>query len=101
MSILRREIHPVVRVLDEKQGVVEYVASTESLDSYNEIIRADGWLFDDFQRTRRSWTRHDYSSIEKCLGRVVDFEVKGKRLVETVKWAIDVPANLLAQKGFE
>ena len=100
MKTLRRTLHPQTRVLDEKQGLVEYVASNERLDSYNEIIRADGWRFDDFQKNSPFVDSHNYSSIDCLLGKVIDFKVSGKRLVETVKWAIDVPENLLAQKGF-
>jgi hypothetical protein len=101
MKILRREIHPHVRVLDEKAGLVEYVASDETLDSYREIIRADCWKFDDFQKNSPFVDSHNYGSIDFLLGRVVDFAVRKKELVETVKWAIDVPTNLLAQKGFQ
>ena len=56
-NMIRRTIHPEVRLLDEKQGLVEYVASTETLDSYSEIIRADGWKFDDFRRMHPLLTR--------------------------------------------
>jgi len=97
---LRRTIHPEIRVLDAAQGLVEYIASDETLDTHQEVIRADGWRFDDFARNAPFVDSHDYSSIEKCLGRVVDFQVSERRLVETVKWAIDVPQNFLAQKGF-
>jgi len=100
MKTLRREIHPQIKVLDEAQGIVEYIASNETMDSYSECIRADGWLFDDFQKNAPFVDSHDYSSIDNCLGRVVDFAVRKKQLIETVKWAIDVPTNLSALKGF-
>jgi hypothetical protein len=44
---------------------------------------------------------HNYESIDCLLGKVVDYSVQGKNLVETVQWAIDVPSNDLAQKGFQ
>jgi HK97 family phage major capsid protein len=100
MSVLRRQIHPEIRVLDRKEGLVEYVASDETLDSYNEIIRADGWRFDHFSKNAPFVDSHNYGSIDCCIGKVVGFEVRNKQLVETVKWAIDVPDNALAQKGF-
>ncbi|HEV2331197.1 MAG TPA: phage major capsid protein [Verrucomicrobiae bacterium] len=99
--MLRREIHPVVRVLDEKQGLVQYVASDESLDSYREIIKADGWRFDNFEKNAPVVDSHDYSSLGSLLGSVVDFGLKGRQLLETIKWAIDVPENALAQLGFK
>lgn len=90
-----------VNVIDAAKGVVEYVASDESLDSYREIVRADGWRFDYFAKNAPFVNSHDYSSIESLVGKVVDFNVKGKRLVETVQWAIDVPENRLALYGWQ
>ena len=96
---LRRTIHPVVKVLDAKQGLVEYVASDESIDSYREVIRASGWRFTNFAKNAPFVDSHDYSSIEKLLGKVVDFEIVGKSLVETVQWAKDA-GNKLADIGW-
>ncbi len=98
--MIRRTIHPETRILSSREGTVEYVASDETVDSYREIIRADGWRFDDFERNAPFVDSHNYESIEHVLGRVIDFRVQGRRLVETVKWAIDVPENNLARKGF-
>lgn len=100
MNTLRREIHPQIKVLDAMQGIVEYIASNETIDSYREIIRADGWKFNRFQKNAPFVDSHNYESIDCLLGRVLDYSVQGKNLVETVKWAIDVPQNTLAQKGF-
>ena len=100
IKLLRREIHPEVRMIDEKQGIVEYIASNETMDSYNEIIRADGWRFDDFQKNAPFVDSHNYESIGCVLGKVLDFQVRKKQLVETVKWAIDVGENLMAHWGF-
>ncbi len=97
---LIRTIHPEIRVIDDKQGLVEYIASDESLDTYLEVIRAGGWRFTHFTKNAPFVDSHDYSTIDKLVGKVVDFAVKTKRLVETVQWAIDVPGNLLAQRGF-
>ena len=100
-KMLRREIHPVVKVLDEKQGLVEYVASDESIDSYGEIVRASGADFSRFKKNAPFVDSHDYSTIGRCLGKVVDFAVKNNTVVETVQWAIDVGENLMAHWGFK
>jgi hypothetical protein len=99
--VLRRTIHPEVRVMDSNSGLVEYIASDESIDSYNEVIKADGWRFDRFKKNAPFVDSHDYSSIEKQVGKVVDFRVRGSRLVETVQWAKDIPENRLAQIGWK
>ena len=92
-----------IRVLSKTDGLVEYIASDETIDSYREIVRADGWRFDLFKKNSPFVDTHDYSTIGKLLGNVVDWRVdKQKRqLVETVKWAKDVEKNTLAQLGWE
>jgi hypothetical protein len=102
MSTLTRTIAPKIRVLDEARGLVEYIASDETLDSYREIIRADGWKFDErFKSNPVFVDSHSYWGIRDVLGRVVDWRVEGGKLVEVVQWAIDVEENGLARLGFQ
>ena len=100
MNILRREIHPQIKVLDAKAGIVEYVASDESLDSYGEIVCASGARFARFEKNAPFVDSHNYESIDCLLGKVVGCAVQDRQVVETVQWAIDVPQNFLAQKGY-
>lgn len=100
MNALRRTIHPQIRVIDEKRGLAEYIASDETLDSYREVIKASGWKFDRFQKNAPFVDSHNYESIDRLLGSVMDFTVKGKQLVETVQWAVEVEGNRLAQIGW-
>lgn len=97
---LRRTLHPETRVLN-KTGLVEYVASDETVDSYREIIKANGWRFTHFAKNAPFVDSHDYYGIDKLLGRVTEFRVDGDKLVERVQWAIDVPENQLAQLGWK
>src|SRR3954468_16810044 len=99
MTPLHRTLTPEVRIIDAKQGLVDYVASDQTLDSYNEIIVASGWKFSRFAKNSPFVDSHDYYCIDKLLGKVVDFRVDGKKLIEQVQWAIDVPENALAQLG--
>jgi hypothetical protein len=80
--------------------MVEYIASDESIDSYGEIISAKGWRFNRFVKNSPFVDSHNYKSIDCLLGKVIDYQVKDNQLVETVQWAIDVPQNFLASKGF-
>lgn len=102
MNPQRRTIHPEIRILDLKKGLVEYVASDETLDSYREIIRADGWRFNHFQKNAPFVDSHDYGSVDRLLGKVVSFEVQKKKLVEVVQWAVDagLPEDHLANIGW-
>jgi hypothetical protein len=101
MNKLIRTIHPEIKVIDAKTGLVEYVASDESIDSYREVIRADGWRFNRFAKNAPFVDSHDYCTLEKLLGKVVDMQIVGGKLVETVQWAIDVAENKLAQLGWK
>lgn len=100
-AFLRRTIHPVTKILDAAKGIVEYVASDETLDSYHEIIRADGWRFTNFKKNAPFVDSHDYSTIKNLVGEVLDFKVAGGQLVETVRWAKDVAGNTLAKLGWD
>jgi hypothetical protein len=98
----RCQLHPrQIKVIDAAKGTVEYIASDESIDSCQEVIAASGWQFNRFQKNAPFVDSHNYSSIDCLLGSVVDYRVENQQLVETVQWAIDVPTNFLAIKGFQ
>lgn len=98
----RCQLHPKhIKVIDAAKGTVEYVASDESIDSYAEVISASGWQFNRFQKNAPFVDSHNYQSIDCLLGQVIDYRVDNKQLIETVQWAIDVPTNFLAIKGFQ
>ena len=98
---LHRSLSCETRILSEADGLVEYIASDESLDSYSEIISAKGWRFSRFQKNAPFVDSHDYWSIDKLLGRVTAARVEGRALVETVQWAKDVEENALARLGWK
>lgn len=100
LTFRRREIPVRTKILDEAKGLVEYVASDESIDSYREVVRADGWRFTRFRKNAPFVDSHRYDSIDRLLGKVVDFRVEKRRLIETVQWAIDVPGNERAKIGW-
>jgi len=96
MKAIRRTIHPEVRIVDEKRFIAEFVASTETIDSYNEVIRADGWLFSRVQKNFPLVNSHDYSDIRNTLGKIIDYSVKGGKLMNTAQYACEVQENQLA-----
>lgn len=97
---LTRTLHPQVRVVNSAKGIVDYVASDETLDSWREVIRADGWRFTHFQKNAPFVDSHNYDSIDKQVGRVLEFHVERRQLIERVQWAVDVPENKLAAIGW-
>lgn len=90
-----------VRVVSEKDGTVDYVASDATLDAYAEIVDPRGWKFTHFSKNAPFVDSHDYWSIDKLLGKVLTFEVKDGKLLERVQWAKDIQENKLAQLGWK
>lgn len=97
---VRREITVEAKVLDAAQGLVRFVASDETLDCYNEIVRATGWRFTHFAKNAPFVNSHDYSDIRNLLGQVVRYEVAGGQLVEDVKFALTPKGDTLADWAF-
>lgn len=100
-NTLRRSMTVVPKILNADAGLVEYVASNETLDSYNEVIAAKGWRFTRFQKNAPFVDSHNYWSIDKLLGEVEGARIEGRNLVERVRWAKDVEENKLAQLGWK
>jgi len=97
---INRTLTPEVRILDAKAGTAEFIASDQTLDHYREVILAKGWKFDYFRKNSPFVDSHDYSTIEKMLGRVESFRIEGNALIEVVRYAIDEPACKLAALAF-
>lgn len=100
-KLIRRTIHPEVKVIDQEKGIVEYVASDETLDYHREVIRAGGWRFTNFRKNSPLVDSHDYTTVEKLLGEVTDFYVKGGQLINRARFALDAPAQTLATKAWQ
>lgn len=98
---LYRTIHPEVKVIDAAKGVVEYVASDETLDSHSEVILSKGWKFSRFRKNAPFLNSHSSWSIDDLLGKVLSAEVINGQLIERVQWAVDVEDNDMARLGFK
>ncbi len=97
---VRREITVEPKVLDAKKGIMRFTASDETLDCYNEIVRANGWMFTYFERNGPFVNSHNYSDIRNILGQVVAWEVIGGELVEDVQFALTDGGQTLADWAF-
>ena len=99
----RANLGAQVKVLDAAQGIVEYIASDETIDSYKEIVRVNGWDFSMMEKNAPFVDTHNYYTIKNQLGNVLDWRIDRRlnALVETVKWAKDVASNELAKFGWD
>jgi hypothetical protein len=70
--------------------VLEFVASDETLDRYNEIISASGWNLDNYQRNPVFQNNHQTGDIIHTLGKALVTEVRGGQLLQRVQFATDV-----------
>lgn len=93
---LNRSILPEIRVVDAARGIVDYVASDQTIDSYSEVIKADGWRFDMFVKNSPLVDSHNYNGISNSLGKVIDFSVTNGKLINRAQFAIDVVENKMA-----
>lgn len=98
MNTLVRTINPEIRVIDSEKGIVDYVASDSSIDSYQEIVAYDGWDTSQVAKNLPVPDSHNYSTIQNLLGNVIDASVVTGKLVCRVQLAIAQSiGNKLAQ----
>jgi HK97 family phage prohead protease len=76
--------------------VLDFIASDESIDRYNEVIQINGWDLSHYRRNPVVVDSHDYSSVGKILGRSLSTEIKDGKLVNRVQFALDNPMGKIA-----
>src|SRR5258708_28400177 len=94
---LRHGLHTEVREPAGDQPVastLDFIASSEALDRYEEIISADGWNLDNYRRNPVFQNAHQYGDIIFTLGKAIITEVRmaiGQRvLFQRIEFATDV-----------
>jgi hypothetical protein len=93
----KRLLNAEIKVIDQDAGIVDFIASDESIDSYGEIVRVKGWRFNRFQKNAPFVDSHNYRTVENLLGKVIDWKVSKGQLIERVQYAIEDPEHKLAQ----
>jgi len=93
---MRCEVKAVDDVGDD--AVLDFIATDQSIDRYNEVIRLDGWDVKNYLANPVVPDCHDYSSIAKILGRTVTLRIADGKMMNRVKFAIDNPLGNLAYK---
>ncbi len=104
-STLRRGIHIETRKpsglepsAPGAQPILDFIASDESLDRYDEVISASGWHLDTYRRNPVFQNAHQYGDILFTLGRALITEVRSiphsalrtPHLFQRVQFATDV-----------
>ena len=87
------------KILDEKEGIIRAVVSTESVDRDGDIIRQDGWDLRHFERHPVLLSSHNYRGLTNQIGEWTKMEVVGKELVGEARYYIG-QGNPEADWGF-
>jgi len=77
-------------------AVMDFIASDETLDRYEEKVSVAGWQLDNFKANPVIPDCHDYSSIGKILGKALSIGVADGKLVNRVEFALCNPMGVLA-----
>ena len=78
--------------------MMDFIASDNTVDRYNEVLDQNGWQLDNFRANPVIPDCHDYSSISKILGRATSIGVSNGKLVNRVQFSMDNPMGKMAYK---
>lgn len=79
-------------------SVLDFIASNERLDRYDEVILAGGWRLDTYRRNPVFQNAHQYGDILFTIGRALVTEVRDDALFQRVEFAVE--ANPFARIAF-
>jgi len=98
-NIQTRDAQVRAGAIDSEKRTVEFVISTEAVDSYNTVFRMDGWMLDDYNRNPIVCYNHEaYGDADKIIGTSEVFR-DGEALVGRVTFE-DAETNPFAEKIF-
>ncbi len=97
---LRGGLPAEVRVPDDQPGapLIDFIASTEAIDRYGEVITAAGWRLEAYRRNPVFQNAHQYGDVLFTLGRALITEVRGSALFQRIEFAVS--ANPMARIAY-
>jgi len=91
-----------LRTQDSSRSVLEFIASDETLDRYDEIVTASGWKLESYRRNPVFQNAHKYGDVIFTLGKALITEIRPgnpsaphsalrtPHLFQQVEFAVDV-----------
>lgn len=79
--------------------IVDFTASDETLDRYDEVVTAAGWQLANYKKNPVFQNSHKYGDIMFTLGKSVITEVRGTALFQRILFAVDI--NPIAKIAFD
>ncbi len=80
------------------ENEMDFIATDESLDRYNEKILLAGWDTKNYLANPVVVDSHDYSSVGKILGRTTALTIANGKMINRVQFATDNPLGKMAFK---
>lgn len=86
-AVVRTQFVPEVRSVNEENRQITFVASTEAVDRYGDIIRVAGWQLENYKKNPVFLFAHD--SRQPPVGKTVEIHIENNppALVQTVEFA--------------
>jgi len=79
---------------EDSQPVLDFIASTATLDRYHEVIEPGGWQLDSYRSNPVFQNAHNYGDILFTLGKALSTEVRnvegGQALCQRIQFATEV-----------
>ena len=99
ISNLRSEIPSAAEIANQKSqiengDVLDFIASTATLDRYHEVVDPAGWRLDSYRRNPVFQNAHNYGDILFTLGKALITDVRAvsgrQALFQRIQFATDV-----------
>ena len=96
---IRGGVHVEIREPDTaSKSTLDFVASDETIDRYNEIISASGWNLANYQLNPVFQNAHQYGDILFTLGKAVITEIRSRPSTINGQSGSDQPSTCLYQR---
>ena len=95
---LRGGMKTTVRDVGGDAPMMDFIATDETLDRYNEVISIGGWQVQNFLANPVIPDCHDYSSVARILGKAVSISFTDGQMVNRVEFCLDNPLGAMAYK---
>jgi HK97 family phage prohead protease len=96
---LRSAMTVTAKAAEGSAPMVTFVSSDATLDRYNEVVQADGWVLDNYLKNPVFQDSHNYESIVCTIGKATRTVVQSGKLVQDVVFA--VAENPLAKLAYD
>lgn len=95
---LRGGLHAEVKDVADGDSLLDFIATDETLDRYNEVIKLDGWDTKNYLANPVVPDCHNYDSVMRILGRSTQLSIADGKMINRVQFAMDNPMGAMAYK---